>query len=376
MNIAFYAPMKHPGASVPSGDVAIARGIIAALEQAGHQVDVVSRLRTWQADPDPERQLRLAKISRLMAQRLMRRFRARPAASQPDLWFTYHLYYKAPDWLGPEVSRVLDIPYVVAEASHAPKRLGGPWDVGHRAAEAAIRAADRVFGLNSLDAACIRPLLDDPAKLVQLRPFMDIPPMIEVDQRNARRDVIAARYRVDGDAVWLLTVAMMRDDAKLESYRVLADAYRRLTRRDTTLFVVGDGAARERVEKAFADQKVVFTGRLEGELLASLLDTADIYVWPAVNEAYGMALLEAQAHGLPVVAGRAGGVADIVRDGKTGLLTPEGDAAAMAAAIAGLCDDPTRRNQMGKAARHTVVAEHSLTAATAILDGALREIAA
>jgi glycosyltransferase involved in cell wall biosynthesis len=47
-----------------------------------------------------------------------------------------------------------------------------------------------------------------------------------------------------------------------------------------------------------------------------------------VNEAYGMALLEAQAHACPVVAGAYGGVASVVEDGRTGILTVPGDVAA------------------------------------------------
>ena len=45
---------------------------------------------------------------------------------RPDLWFTYHLYYKAPDLVGPLVAGALGIPYAVAEASVAHKRAGKP----------------------------------------------------------------------------------------------------------------------------------------------------------------------------------------------------------------------------------------------------------
>ena len=50
------------------------------------------------------------------------------------------------------------------------------------------------------------------------------------------------------------------------------------------------------------------------------LREADLFVWPAINEAFGMALLEAQASALPVVAGASGGVGGIVASGETGLL--------------------------------------------------------
>ena len=87
-----------------------------------------------------------------------------------------------------------------------------------------------------------------------------------------------------------------------------------------------------------------------------------------------MALLEAQAAGLPVLAGAAGGVPDIVRDRTTGMLAPEGDADAFAAALRVLLDEQDRRRAMGEAARRTVLAEHTLTGAAAALDGWLRAV--
>ncbi|HEY5599013.1 MAG TPA: glycosyltransferase, partial [Kiloniellales bacterium] len=92
------------------------------------------------------------------------------------------------------------------------------------------------------------------------------------------------------------------------------------------------------------------------------------------NEAYGMALLEAQAAGLPVLAGASGGVAAIVRDGLTGVLTPPGDTAAFAAAIAALLAAPERRRAMAAAALATVAAEHCLDRAAARLDAILQQV--
>src|SRR5205085_7329937 len=107
-----------------------------------------------------------------LAERLLRRWRNEPAQA-PDLWFTYHLYYKAPDWLGPAVSAALGIPYVLAEASCAPKREGGPWQIGHRAVEQALRRADLVFGLNPADRDGVLPVMRDPDRWVALPPFLD-----------------------------------------------------------------------------------------------------------------------------------------------------------------------------------------------------------
>ena len=122
MRVAFYAPLKPPDHPVPSGDRRMARLLIQALGLAGHEVEIAARLRSWHAHPDPARQARLEGIGQALAERLLRRYRARPATARPRAWLTYHLYYKAPDWIGPRVAAGLDIPYLLAEASLAGDR--------------------------------------------------------------------------------------------------------------------------------------------------------------------------------------------------------------------------------------------------------------
>ncbi len=109
--------------------------------------------------------------------------------------------------------------------------------------------------------------------------------------------------------------------------------------------------------------------------VAAALDEADLLVWPAINEAFGMALLEAQASGVPVVAGASGGVAGIVAAGETGLLVPPGDATAFAAAARRLIRDTTARGAMAAAARAKVAREHSLPAAAARLAKVIGQLA-
>ena len=107
--------------------------------------------------------------------------------------------------------------------------------------------------------------------------------------------------------------------------------------------------------------------------VATALAASDIFLWPAINEAYGMAILEAQAAGLPVIAGNSGGVSQIVRNGKTGILTKEGNIKDFANAIERLLADSNRCLAMGEAAKLAVEKEHSLEQATKILDSILIE---
>ena len=99
-----------------------------------------------------------------------------------------------------------------------------------------------------------------------------------------------------------------------------------------------------------------------------MLARGGVYVWPGCGEAYGLAYLEAQAAGLPVVAQHTAGVPEVVRDGQTGILSPAGDIAAFAAAIARLLTDDAERKAMGAASRRFVVQERSIDAASVRLD--------
>ena len=376
MRVAFYAPLKPPDHGVPSGDRRMARLLIQALELAGHQVEVAARLRSWHGVPDAARQARIAALGEALAERLLRRYRSRPAAARPRAWLTYHLYYKAPDWIGPRVAEALGIPYLLAEASLAGKRANGLWAMGHAATQAALDRAAAVISLNPDDVEG----LPDPGRVRPLAPFLDPAPFqAAAAKRSTLRAALAETHGLNPAQPWLLAVAMMRPGDKLASYRLLAEALQGLRGSAWQLLVAGDGPARAEVEAALGavpPDRVRWLGEVTAEALPALYAACDLLVWPAIHEAYGMALLEAQAAGLPVVAGRGAGVAQLVVDGQTGRLTEAGDAAAFAQAVAGLLAAPGTRARMAAAAQARVAAEHGLSAAAARLDAVLREAVA
>jgi len=121
-------------------------------------------------------------------------------------------------------------------------------------------------------------------------------------------------------------------------------------------------------------------GSLDHAAIAERLALADLFVWPACNEAFGMALLEAQASGLAVVAGESGGVGEIIEPEVTGLLVATGDAGAFAAAVRSLILNYDRRQALAKAARRRILLEHDLRAAAlrlaAVIDAVGRACAA
>ena len=379
MRIAFYAPMKAPHHPTQSGDREIARLLLQALSAAGHDVDLASQFRSRDGGGDGRRQERIRDIGTRLAERLLRRYCAAPADARPRLWFTYHLYHKAPDWLGPTVAKALGIPYVVAEASFAPSQAGGPWALGHRAVAEAIGTAAAVFNLNPGDVACVMPLLSDARCLVPLKPFVHVADYPVRDAAGGGREVLARRYHLPAAETWLIAVAMMRPGNKRDSYRLLAGALTMLQERAWRLVIVGDGSVRTQVESLFArfaPGRVVFTGALAGDALRTLLVQCDLFVWPGVREPIGMAMLEAQAAGLPVVTGAGPGIADIVQDGCTGRLVPRGDVEAFAAAVASLLDAPRERAALGARARHGALARHDIATASATLDRVLTGLAA
>ena len=138
MRIAFYAPLKPPDHPVPSGDRQMARMLIAALERAGHVVEVVSRLRAYLTD---NTQPLLAKLQDEAAGEIDRISRQWRENGPPDLWVTYHPYYRAPDLLGPRLASASSIGYVTIEASYAHKRDRTGWAEAQALVVEALRSA-------------------------------------------------------------------------------------------------------------------------------------------------------------------------------------------------------------------------------------------
>jgi glycosyltransferase involved in cell wall biosynthesis len=99
---------------------------------------------------------------------------------------------------------------------------------------------------------------------------------------------------------------------------------------------------------------VRFVGVLGGERLADLYEQADAFCLPSERDGVPMALLEAMAAGLPVVATRVGGIGDVVVDGETGALVAPGDPAALTAALGSLAGSEDLRRRLGDAGRARV----------------------
>lgn len=130
--------------------------------------------------------------------------------------------------------------------------------------------------------------------------------------------------------------------------------------------LAGDGSRRDELRALARNLQIanhiLFLGMI-GDA-RQVLDALDLFVFPSLKEGLGVALLEAMACGLPVIASRVGGVLDSVEDGVSGVLVPPSNPEAMTAAIAALRDDPNRRLQLGRAARNRVLESFSMDAMT------------
>lgn len=290
---AFYAPLKSPNHSNPSGDREIARSLLRALEHAGFSPTLASDLRLIDRVGDADIQARLITQANALVPELV----ARGKSEAWRFWLTYHNYYKAPDLLGPTVADLLEIPYVQVESTRSRKRLAGPWAAFAQAAEAAADAAAAIFYLTHRDAEALREYGPSNQRLAHLSPFLP--------QEN-----LPAPSNRDGP---MLAVGMMRRGDKLASYQLLAETLA-LLGGSWKLDIAGDGNARNEVEALMAPfgEKVRFLGQLDRAGINRIYARAKLMIWPGVNEAIGMTYVEAQSFGIPVLAQDRPGLRDVI----------------------------------------------------------------
>jgi glycosyltransferase involved in cell wall biosynthesis len=355
VRIAFHTTLNDYDDGRISGDRRMARQLVAVLRRLGNEVAPLAVARTYMRQPDAAAFAALRDVAAGQVEALFAGWS--DGAPAPELWFTYHHYYKAPDLLGPTVATRLGIPYVVAEASDSAGRAAGDWAAQVALARTSFPLADVHFCFTGRDREGLEPWRGSSARFVDLPPFIDVAGLPE-PVRTERADP------------HLVAVAMMRPGNKHESYQALARVLTTLQDRPWRLSLIGDGAMRAAIEAdfaGFAPGRITFRGALDAQSVAATLADGDLFVWPGLREAYGLVYLEAQAAGLPVVAFDSGGVPATVERGVTAFLEPSGDEAALARSLARLLDDAPLRRRMGETASRFVRTQRNYDRAGAII---------
>ena len=202
--------------------------------------------------------------------------------------------------------------------------------------------------------------LDPLAEHVKLVPLGTDPEQFRpgIDTAAVRR-----RYKLNGSGPWVLTVA------RLEPYKgvdtaLKAVAHVRAAGHDVQYLVVGSGKKRKAYER-LADElgigeHVRFVGNVPEAELPAMFNVATAYLGVSRRadgsrvEGFGVALAEASACGLPVIAGQSGGLAEAVHDGETGLVVDPDEFEAVAAALTRLLDDQLLARRLGQAGRKAI----------------------
>jgi glycosyltransferase involved in cell wall biosynthesis len=255
----------------------------------------------------------------------------------PDLLHVHSR--RGADWLGGAAARRAGLPAVLTRRVDSPeRRIVGALKYRRYARVIAISMAIR----RQLEHAGVAP-----ARLALIRSAVE-PQLLEPAwsrERLAREFALDSRCQLVGCVAQLIP---------RKGYGLLLEAWREVARDcpAARLLVFGQGPLEARLRRS------IRAAGLEGSVilagfrpdLAAFLGRLDLVVHPALAEGLGLAVLEAQAAGVPVVAFRAGGVPEIVADGRTGLLVQAGDAPALGIALTALLHDEPRRRAFGEAA--------------------------
>lgn len=164
-----------------------------------------------------------------------------------------------------------------------------------------------------------------------------------------RNGFLESRFGLEA-GIKLLYVGRVSKEKNLE---MLGRVFRVISRNCESLHlvVVGDGPYLKEMQQELAGSPVTFTGYLEGEDLAAIYASCDLFVFPSTTDTFGNVVLEAQASGIPVIVSHTGGPKENIIPDKTGLIIPGDNEEGLARAIVDLASHPERLQLMGQAAR-------------------------
>ncbi len=281
---------------------------------------------------------------------LMGRVRALIRAEKPDL---VHLHSRrGSDVWGALAARLEGVPTVMSRRNDNPEPRGW-FHLKYKLYDRVVAISDGIrqvllkAGLSADKVVCVHSAVDT----VRYRPHRD------------DMSWFGNEFHLASD---VLTIAMAAQFIARKGHRTLIAALPAVIAAQprTRVLLFGQGpelaVIKKQVERAELQQQVVFAGFRSD--LERVLPCVDVMVHPAEMEGLGVALLQAAACGLPIVAGRAGGIPEIVRPGLNGELIEPGDVGALSGHLIRLLGDAALRQRYGAAGRALTLAEFSIDA--------------
>jgi glycosyltransferase involved in cell wall biosynthesis len=190
------------------------------------------------------------------------------------------------------------------------------------------------------------------------------------------RRAVRAELQIPADVPLIGIIARLD---RFKGQRETLEAFARIARAHPTaqLLIVGGGTlaaelATQARQTGFAERIHLVGPRND---VARLLAVLDVFIHPSRYDPCPLAVLEAAAAGLPVVAYADGGIPELVADGETGLLAPPGDVDGLAVRLAALLDGPDLRQRMGTAAKQRIATSYSPAAASRTFMDLLAQVA-
>ncbi len=221
------------------------------------------------------------------------------------------------------------------------------------------RMATRLPALGIL--ACSQAAADAQARLTPARPLRVVYPGVELERFEPEQlpSPPEARRRLGLPMTGPL-IGIVGRLQRWKGMHVLVEALPEILQAhpDAHCVVVGGDHALEPDYPPFLQERISTLGLTDKVTLAGLqknvpewMQAMDVFVHASDHEPFGIVVIEAMALGKPVVAGNAAGPTEVITDGVNGLLTPYGDAPALAQAVLRYLDDPEFARQAGAAAR-------------------------
>lgn len=353
MKIAYYMPFKPMGHKNPSGDLIIGTEIFSHLETSGNLMSIASRLRCRWIYYRPFKLVKLLK-ERIKTVGKLRKIR-------PDLWLTYHTYYKAPDLLGPYCARKLGIPYIIFQGIYSTKRRKEAKTLpGFLLNRGTLLSAQHIFTNKRKDHSNLQRIIPE-NKLTYIAPGIEPESFsFSEQQREAQR----SSWNIVDETV-ILTAAMMRKGVKSDGLSIVIKVCSKLVKdgHNLKLIVAGDGECRNQLERQAREllgDRFLFIGRTPRAEMHKIYSGGDIFAFPGIHESLGMVYLEAQSCGLPAVAYEDWGAREAIIHGETGLLSKSSEPTTFTRNIGRLITDQSLRKRLGSAAAQHIRSNHDL----------------